>query len=283
MLGVALIDGGAAREALTAYRKALEYLGRGSVAVNEGQVLYQIGLCHGLLNDYVEAVAFCARAARRFHATGMREYLSAAVSGVGYALLEVDDDTARQHCLPPEVLRHGLIDAVATVEQRLSDPASLDYGRWLRAVGYVFGAVVAVSLSDDTSQLVAAADTLRNLNAQGSSRPSTGSHPRPCPASSPIREAGAAPRALGTTPPVPDNAPPHPRRSRAALPGGLARRRTPVVGRRASHPLHRPITTVLVPRRSRCIRRPEPLGARGRPALAGRQSPIPRFPIRARG
>ena len=74
-----------------------------------------------------------------------------------------------------------------------------------------------------------------------------------------------------------------PRRSRAALPGGLARRRTPVVGRRASHPLHRPITTVLVPRRSRCIRRPEPLGARGRPALAGRQSPIPRFPIRARG
>ena len=163
MLGVALIDGGAAREALTAYRKALEYLGRGSVAVNEGQVLYQIGLCHGLLNDYVEAVAFCARAARRFHATGMREYLSAAVSGVGYALLEVDDDTARQHCLPPEVLRHGLIDAVATVEQRLSDLASLDYGRWLRAVGYVFGAVVAVSLSDDTSQLVAAADTLRNL------------------------------------------------------------------------------------------------------------------------
>ena len=101
ILGVALFERGAAREALTAFRQVLDFLGRGSVALNEGQVLYQIGLCHGLLDEYPEAAAFGAQAATRCHATGMREYLSAAVSGVGYALLEVDDDTARQHVLPP--------------------------------------------------------------------------------------------------------------------------------------------------------------------------------------
>ena len=163
MLGVALIGRGAVREALAAYGHALEFLGSDSVAVNQGQVLYQIGLCHGLLNDYAEALAFCARAATRFHATGMQEYLSAAVSGVGYALLEVDDDTGRQHVLPPDVLRRGLIDAVATVERRLCDLASLHTGRWHRAVGYVFGVVVALSLSDDTSQLGPSADALRKL------------------------------------------------------------------------------------------------------------------------
>ena len=55
LLGLGLLAQGRAGDALAAYRKAMELSVGGSVAVNEGQNLFQIGRCHKKLNEHAEA------------------------------------------------------------------------------------------------------------------------------------------------------------------------------------------------------------------------------------
>lgn len=169
LLGSALLAQGRAGEASSAYGRAMEFLSGSSVAVNAGQILYQIGRCRMELNEHSEAADFCARAAVSFQAAGMREYLSRALGGLGYALMEVGDDTPLPNSVPSVVLTDGLLDAAAGVERCLAKLHRLDHGTCDLAVRTLFWVVVSLSLSDQAGKLEKVAGELRNRVANARS------------------------------------------------------------------------------------------------------------------
>ena len=120
MLGHALLSLNSPEEAQTAYESALQLMSGGAVAVNEGQILHQIGICRARLGEHADATDYYARAAVCFQAVGMQDYLSNALGGLGHALMEFDDERPLPEALPSMVLSEGLDDAVASAVRCLS-------------------------------------------------------------------------------------------------------------------------------------------------------------------
>ena len=153
-------------EARAAYEKALELLCGDAVAVNEGQILHQIGNCLSHMEDYANAAGVYARAAVRFQEVRMREYLSNALAGLGYALIEVDDEMSLPGTVSSAVLADGLDDVVEGVLRCFSAPYGLDQKAVIIATGKLFGVVVALSFSDVAPRLGPVAQALSSDMAQ---------------------------------------------------------------------------------------------------------------------
>ena len=148
MLGDGLLGQRRVKEAHAAYEKALELLCGDTATVNKGQILHQIGNCLSGMQDYADAASFYARAAVCFQEVRMQEYLSHALAGLGYALVEVDDDMPFPSTVSSVVLDDGLDDIVKIVLKYFSSPCGLDQKACNIAIGKLFGVVVVLSFSD---------------------------------------------------------------------------------------------------------------------------------------
>ena len=156
MLGHALLARRMPEEAREAYELAFELVGGASRAVNEGQILYQIGRCRSEVGEHLESADYFVRAAVHFQAIGMRDYLANALGLLGYALLKLGESMALPSPLPSEVLRDGIQDAVESVQQSIVAQLQTDAAdsRW--AIRKLFGTVVVLSISGETKNLGAA-------------------------------------------------------------------------------------------------------------------------------
>lgn len=153
LLGDALLAQERAKDAREAYEKALALLRGGAVAVNEGQILHQIGNCRSSLGEHQDAIGYYGRAAVQFQAVGMREYMATALGELGYAYLELDDATPLPEALPATVLEDCTEDAVKSAVRCLSmrpAPAIEDTAQSIRRL---FGALVVLSLSEEVDKL----------------------------------------------------------------------------------------------------------------------------------
>ena len=160
-LGDALLAQNRFEEARTAYKMSLDLLCGASVAVNEGQILHQIGNCVSNLGQHAEAADYYRQAAVRFQAIGMREYLSNALGELGYALIELDDDTPLPNALPLEVLTDGLDDVAEHVAHCFSTLPGLNPEACATAVRKLLGVVIVLSLSDEARRLGSVAHLLK--------------------------------------------------------------------------------------------------------------------------
>ena len=160
-LGDALLAQNRFEEARTAYKVSLDLLCGASIAVNEGQILHQIGNCVSNLGKHTEAADNYRQAAVRFQAIGMREYLSNALSELGYTLIKLDDDTALPDALPLEVLTDGLDDVAEHVARCFATLPGLNPEACATAIRKLFGVIIVLSLSDDAQRLGSVAHLLK--------------------------------------------------------------------------------------------------------------------------
>ncbi|WP_288417804.1 tetratricopeptide repeat protein [uncultured Novosphingobium sp.] len=82
-------------KAAEAYRHSLRHERGGSVPVNLGQTLHQIGNCESNLGNHLEAAEYYAKALTVFLMVGMREFTSNAAGELGYALFDCDLPSVR--------------------------------------------------------------------------------------------------------------------------------------------------------------------------------------------
>lgn len=82
-------------KAAEAYRHSLRHERGGSVPVNLGQTLHQIGNCEINLGNHLKAAEHYAKALNVFLMVGMREFTSTAAGELGYALLDCDLPSVR--------------------------------------------------------------------------------------------------------------------------------------------------------------------------------------------
>ena len=159
-LGDALLAQYRPIEARAAYEEALKLLRGGAIAVNEGQILHQIGNCLSQTGDNAAAADRYARAAACFHQVRMRDYLSNALAGWGFAVLELEDETSLPKTLSPAVLAAGLADVAQVVERCFPTVADLDQKACDMATSKLFGVVVASSFSEVAVRLEPTAQSL---------------------------------------------------------------------------------------------------------------------------
>lgn len=170
ILGYALLDQQKPKEALKAYERARQLMCGASVAVNEGQFLHQIGNCRGELGDHADAADHYAQAAVCFQKVGMEEYLSHALSELGYALIECDDEIAFPKVLSRELLSDGLNDAAKSVIQCFSAASNADDRAREFAMRKLFGIIVVLSLSDAACRLDEVGEELKKWVRMASTR-----------------------------------------------------------------------------------------------------------------
>ena len=169
LLGHGLLALNRPKEARSAYERALELMSGASVAVNQGQALYQIGNCQSRLAKHDNAADYYARASVCFQAVGMQEYLSNALGGLGHALMEFDDERPLPRAVPSIVLSDGLDDAVESVVRCLAARPKPDYTARTWAIGKLFGVVAVLSLSTEAWRLDKAGHVLKRwaMEARG--------------------------------------------------------------------------------------------------------------------
>ena len=161
ILGHGLLGQHRPEEARKAYEKAWQLMCGASVAVNEGQILYQIGNCQSELGDHADAADYYVRAAVCFRVVGMEEYLSNALGELGYALIKCDDEIPFPKVLSRELLSDGLNDAAKSVIQCFSAASNADKKARAFAMRKLFGIIVVLSLSDSACRLDEVGDTLK--------------------------------------------------------------------------------------------------------------------------
>ena len=156
MLGHGLLAQSKPGEARVAYEAALELVDGASRAVNEGQILFQIGRCLTMSCEHQESADYYVRAAVHFQAVGMRDYLSNALGALGYASIELGESMDFPPSLSSEVFQDGIQDAVDSIQQSIA--AQLQTGGaddgW--AIRKLFFTVALLSLSGHTESLGAA-------------------------------------------------------------------------------------------------------------------------------
>ena len=161
ILGYGLLDQHRPKEARKAYERARQLMCGASVAVNEGQILHQIGNCQSELGDHADAADYYARAAVCFRMVGMEEYLSNALGELGYALIKCDDEIPFPKVLSRELLSDGLNDAAKSVIQCFSAASNADERARAFAMRKLFGIIVVLSLSDAACRLDEVGDALK--------------------------------------------------------------------------------------------------------------------------
>ena len=160
-LGDALLAQNSISEARTSYETSLNLLCGGSIAVNEGQLLHQIGNCENQLGRHAKAADCYAKAAVCFQAVGMQEFISNALGELGYTLIELDDDTTLPNTLPQEVLANGLDDCAEHVTRCFFSSSRLNLEACGVAIRKLFGVVIVLSLSDEVRRLGPVAHMLK--------------------------------------------------------------------------------------------------------------------------
>ena len=161
-LGDALLDQYRVTEACTAYEKALGLVCGDGVAVNEGQILHQIGNCLSHMGDHAGAAEVYGRASALFHQVSMREYLSNALAGWGYAMLAIAEGVSPPGNISTAVFADGLGDVAEEVASRFADPVGRNQQACGLAVSKLFGVTVALSFSDVALKLGPVAKALSN-------------------------------------------------------------------------------------------------------------------------
>ena len=169
LLGDALLHQNSAEDARTAYEKAQQLTCGASGTVNEGQILHQIGNCHSILGKHADAARNYVRAAACFQAIGMEDYLSNALGELGYAVLQLDDNTELPESLATNVLVEGLDDVMRSVLRCFSVQPNRDDSVRASAVRKLFGVVVVLSLSNEARRLGVVGGHLKSwvLKARG--------------------------------------------------------------------------------------------------------------------
>lgn len=108
LYGDAMLAQGNYSRAAENYRHSLRHERGGSIAVNRGQIMHQIGNCESHMGNH-EAAADCyLEAIARFYMVGMLEYLSNATGELGFTTLDCDPPQIQQ--LPEEVFPAALRD-----------------------------------------------------------------------------------------------------------------------------------------------------------------------------
>jgi tetratricopeptide (TPR) repeat protein len=151
LLGGAHLAQARYNEAREAYRRSLSLQSGGSVPVNEGQTLHQIGNCESNLKNYAEAVRCYADAALRFHALGMREYLSNALGELGYTVIDLDGDASLPDTISPSLLSAGAEDIADDVARCFG--TNVDLAACASVVRKLFGVIVLISLSKEAESI----------------------------------------------------------------------------------------------------------------------------------
>lgn len=163
LLGDALLARGLYSDGAVAYRAALSYLRGASVAVNDGQLQHQIGNCESNLGNHGEAARCYIAAAMRFHAIGMRDYLSNALGELGHAVLAADFGTDVPTMPDYGVIGDGLVDLAGHLSDSYA-AAPIDLNDCATAVRKLFGLIVLASLSEHAEGLGAfSAELKENL------------------------------------------------------------------------------------------------------------------------
>lgn len=152
ILGDALLAQEKFEAARDAYQTSLSQVRGAAVAVNDGQILHQIGNCESSLSRYQAAAQSYKDAANRFHAIGMRDYLSNALGELGYTILAAPLELSDTGIPPFEVLLEGLDDIAEELVRCLS-ATSFSKPACAAAIRKLFGIVVLVSLSNKAGTL----------------------------------------------------------------------------------------------------------------------------------
>ena len=161
VLGDALLARSKPEDAREAYESAQRMAGGTFHAVNEGQLLYQVGRCLSQAGEHEASMGYYARAAAHFQVIGMRGYLANALGQFGHALLELGEADALPELPPGEVLRNGIEDAVASVQWSIISRLRGGAGDSEWAIRKLFGTVVVLSLSGEAEHLGDAGRSLK--------------------------------------------------------------------------------------------------------------------------
>lgn len=119
------------------YRHSLQHERGGSIAVNRGQIMHQIGNCEGHLGNHEEAAACYIEAVILFYNVGIKEFLSNATGELGFTLL--DCDPPGPHKLPGEVITAALQDLTFEFSERLDPSRDIELQNCLVLARKTFG------------------------------------------------------------------------------------------------------------------------------------------------
>lgn len=150
ILGDALLAQGLYNDSAAAYRTSLSLLRGASIAVNNGQLLHQIGNCESQLGHHEDAAHYYIAAVECFHAVGMREYLSNALGELGHTMVAIGKNLP---AIPSShIINDGLADVTADLRRSYST-VQFDLEACATAIRKLFGLIVLASLSDDVHEL----------------------------------------------------------------------------------------------------------------------------------
>lgn len=159
LLGDALLTRGFYRDSATAYREAQSWLRGAATAVNDGQLHHQIGNCESHLGNHKEAAGCYKVAAARFHAIGMKEYLSNALGELGHTALKFDRGAGLPALPSSDIIVDGLADVEADLA-RCYAAIPFDLSACSAAIRKLFGLVVLASLNGQALDLEVLATNL---------------------------------------------------------------------------------------------------------------------------
>ena len=146
ILGFSLLSQQKYVESAKAYRHSIKHERGGSIGVNRGQSLHQIGNCESNLGNHAAAARLYIEAAKIFQLVGMQEYLSNACGELGYTLLDVDFSEVRDH-LDDNLIDHLLVD-LSNNAAHVFDPARpLNHQQCIEMIRKLFGTVILLSLT----------------------------------------------------------------------------------------------------------------------------------------
>lgn len=151
-LGDALLARGLYSDAAASYHAALSWLRGAAIAVNDGQLHHQIGNCESCLNHHEEAARCYNVASERFHAIGMREYLSNALGELGHTILAIGNSADLPTLPSSDIIADGLSDVAADLA-RCYTATPFNLSACATAVRKLFGLIVLASLNDQALDL----------------------------------------------------------------------------------------------------------------------------------
>jgi len=146
ILGYSLLSQQKYVESSKAYRHSIKNERGGSIGVNRGQSLHQIGNCESNLGNHAAAARLYIEAAKVFHLVGMQEYLSNACGELGYTLLDFDFSEARDH-LDDNLIDHLLVDLSNNAAHVFDSARPLNHQQCIEMIRKLFGTVILLSLT----------------------------------------------------------------------------------------------------------------------------------------
>lgn len=145
LLGFSLLAQEKHQKAREAYRQALQHQRGASIGVNKGQTLHQLGSCESHLGRHSDAAELYLEAIRIFHFVGMEQYLSNSFGELGYALIDIEEET-EFHDLSKEIVEAALSDLARDFNRVFKVSQPIDHYRAIGIIRKTFGCIATVSL-----------------------------------------------------------------------------------------------------------------------------------------